>query len=97
MNIIGTTIPPLVFPPVDRVVRARVRVVEGLPFGLILGAAFVRHSCVIDFERAGFIEPTKDSRAVYLSRRRIRSRGVSGHRCCIRRKRTRGRAYQTGA
>ena len=38
MNIIGTTIPPLVFPPVDRVVRARVRVVEGLPFGLKTGS-----------------------------------------------------------
>ena len=35
MNIIGTAMLPLVFPPVDRVFRARVRVVEGLPFGLI--------------------------------------------------------------
>ena len=41
MNIIGTAILPLVFPPVDRVFRAQVRVVEGLPLGLILKP----HSC----------------------------------------------------
>ena len=67
MNIIGTAILPLVFPPVDRIFRARVRVVEGLPFGFILGAAFMRHySSIIDFEGAGSFKPTKDSRAVPL-------------------------------
>ena len=67
MNIIGYTILPLVFSVVDCVFRAHVRVVEVLPFDLILGAALMRHySCVIDFDGADFFKPTKDSRAVPL-------------------------------
>ena len=42
MNIVGSCDIPLVFMPEDRVRRVTVRVVEGLPYGLILGAAFLR-------------------------------------------------------
>ena len=39
MNIVGSCDIPLVFMPEDRVRRVTVRVLEGLPYGLILGAA----------------------------------------------------------
>ena len=42
MNIVGSCDIPLVFTPEDRVRRMTVRVVEGLPYRLILGAAFLR-------------------------------------------------------
>lgn len=65
MKIIGTSLLPLVFPPVDRVFRARVRVVEDLPVGLILGAAFMRrYNSVLFFEGGGWFKPTRDSARV---------------------------------
>ena len=56
MNIVGSCDIPLVFMPEDRVRRVTVRVVEGLPYGLILGAAFLRqHDSVLNFaEGRGF-------------------------------------------
>lgn len=44
MNIVGSCDIPLVFMPEDRARRMAVRVVEGLPYGLTLGAAFLRQS-----------------------------------------------------
>lgn len=44
MNIVGLCDIPLVFMPEDRVRRMAVRVAEGLPYGLTLGAAFLRQS-----------------------------------------------------
>lgn len=65
MKIIGTSLLPLVLPPVDRVFRARVRVVEDLPVGLILGAAFMRrYNSVLFFEGGGWFKPTRDSARV---------------------------------
>lgn len=67
MPIIGTVLLPLIFPPVDRVFRARIRVVEGPPFRLILGTAFLRHySSTILLEGAGSFKPTPDSCRVPL-------------------------------
>ena len=56
MNIIGSCDIPLVLMPEDRIRRMTVRMVEGLPYGLILGAAFLRQNAsVINFtERGGF-------------------------------------------
>ena len=44
MNIIGSCDIPLVLMPEDRIRRMTVRMVEGLPYGLILGAAFLRQN-----------------------------------------------------
>ena len=67
MTIVGTAILPLIFPPVDRIFRARVRVVVDLPFGLILGAAYLRHyNSVLDFGGLGTFKPSGDSPCVPL-------------------------------
>ncbi|CAB1112528.1 unnamed protein product [Ectocarpus sp. CCAP 1310/34] len=67
MSITGTALLPLIFPPVDRVFTARVRVVQDLPFGLILGAAFLRHyDSVLDFKGPGSFKPSGDSDSVAL-------------------------------
>ena len=70
MSIIGTALLQLIFPPEDRIFRARLRVVRDLPLGLILGAGFVRrHGGVIDLgdrEGAGSFKPSRDSRSVPL-------------------------------
>ena len=61
MSIVCTATLPMVFPPVDRVFYARLRVVEGLPIGVILGAAFMRHyGSVINFAGPGHFKPTRD-------------------------------------
>lgn len=58
MSVVGTAILPLIFPPVDRAFRARVRVVADLPFGLILGAAYMRHNkSVLDFGGPAWFVP----------------------------------------
>ena len=44
MNIVGSCETQLVFMPEDPVKRMTVRVVEGLPCGLILGAEFLRQT-----------------------------------------------------
>lgn len=67
MSIVGTTVLPLIFPPVDHVFRARVSAVVDLPFGLILGAAYMRHyGSILDFEGPGSFKPSRDSPSVPL-------------------------------
>ena len=62
MNIIGSCDIPLVFSPEDRVRRLTVRVVKGLPYGLILGAAFLRQNeSVINFAEGGGFKPAPES------------------------------------
>lgn len=61
MSVVGTAILPLTaeFPPVDRVFRARVRVVAGLPFGLIPAAAYMHHyNSVLGFEGTDSSKPS---------------------------------------
>lgn len=56
MEIVGSTVLPMVFAPEDKVGNVPVRVVRGLPYGFILGASFFSaNKSVISFERnAGF-------------------------------------------
>lgn len=62
MDILGSTDIPLVFPPEDQVRNVTVRVVEGLPYGLIVGAAFLRQNgSMINFADAGGFRPTPGS------------------------------------
>lgn len=62
MEISGSCEIPVVFNPEDKVRNVAVRVVEGLPYGFIVGAAFLRkHQSVISFaEETGF-KPSPDS------------------------------------
>ena len=65
MKILGTCLLSMVFPPEDGIFRVRVRVTEGLPFALILGAAFMRkHGSILLFEGAGWFMPTPTSSRV---------------------------------
>lgn len=62
VNIVGSCDIPLVFMPEDRVRRVTVRVVEGLPYGLILGAAFLRqHNSVLNFAEGRGFKPAPES------------------------------------
>ena len=62
MRISGSCELPLVFSPEDRVRKVLVRVVEGLPYGLIIGAAFLRkNSSIISFAAGGGFKPAPES------------------------------------
>ena len=59
MNIVGSTDILLVFPSDDQVRNVTVRVVEGLPYGMIVGAAFLRQNgSMINFADRGGFKPT---------------------------------------
>lgn len=63
MNILGSTHLPLVFPPEDQVHIVTVRVVDRLPYGLIIGAAFFRqHGSILNFSDQGGFKPHPASR-----------------------------------
>ena len=69
MDILGTCLLALVFPPIDGIFRARVRVVKGLPYGLVLGTEFMsRHESILSFARLGlgWFRPTPDTDRVPL-------------------------------
>ena len=69
MDILGTCLLALVFPPIDGIFRAKVRVVKGLPYGLVLGTEFMsRHESLLSFGRPGlgWFKPTPDSDRVPL-------------------------------
>lgn len=64
MTIRGTCVLFLVFPSIDGTFGVRVRVVEGLPVGLILGTAFMRrYHSTLDFGGvgAGWFRPSPTS------------------------------------
>ena len=62
MNIVGSCEISLVFMPEDRVRRMTVRVVKGLPYGLISSAAFLRqHGSVFNFPEGEGFRPTPES------------------------------------
>ncbi|CAB1106551.1 unnamed protein product [Ectocarpus sp. CCAP 1310/34] len=67
MMILGTGVLFLVFLPVDRVFAMRVRVVEQLPLGLIVGTEFLRRyesSLILERPGSGWFKPTPTSKRV---------------------------------
>lgn len=69
MRILGTCILFIIFPPVDGIFAASVRVVEGLPFGLVLGTAFMRYhgsSLLFAGPGSGHFKPNPHSSLVPL-------------------------------
>ena len=61
MTILGTCVLFLVFPPVDGIFATKVRVVDQLPIGLILGTEFMRrYESSMSFEGpgSGVFKPT---------------------------------------
>jgi len=69
MTILGTCVLFLVFPPVDGIFATKVRVVDQLPIGLILGTEFMRrYESSMSFEGpgSGFFKPTPTSLRVPL-------------------------------
>ena len=59
MQILGSTVLPIVFPPEDRVRNILVRVVEDRPNGFISGASFFRaNGSVISLEKGKGFQPS---------------------------------------
>ena len=67
MEVIGSGVKPVVFPPIDRVFRISSRVVRDLPYAVVLGAAFMKghHSTISFRDKEGF--PTPESTWVPFS------------------------------
>ena len=62
LKISGSCELPLVFSPEDRVCKVLMRVVEDLPYGLIIGAAFLgMHDSIISFAADGGFKPAPES------------------------------------
>ena len=64
MSILGTCLILVVFPPVDKIFAVKVRVVDQLPLGLILGTAFMRRyesSLIFEDPGGGWFKPTPTS------------------------------------
>ena len=68
IEVIGSCVIPVVFPPIDRVFRISFRVVRDLPCAVVLGAAFMKehHSTISFREKEGF-KPTPESTWVHFS------------------------------
>ena len=84
MSILGTCFIFAVFPPVDKIFAVKVRVVDQLPLGLILGTAFMgRYESSLIFEGpgAGWFKPTPTSPRAQLLPwlERPRERGRETH------------------
>ncbi|CAM9872207.1 unnamed protein product [Choristocarpus tenellus] len=62
MQVLGSCILPILFPPEDRVHNVTFRVVEGLPYGMVLGAAFCRQNkSVLSFREGEGFRPAPNS------------------------------------
>ena len=69
MRVLGSSVVPIVFAPEDKVRNVAVRVVEGLPYGFIIGAGFFRaNASVLDFGVGRGFKPTHSSPWVPFSR-----------------------------
>lgn len=69
MTILGTCLLYMVFPPVDGIFAVKVRVVEQLPLGLILGTSFMRRyesSLIFEGPGSGWFKPTPTAARVPL-------------------------------
>ena len=62
MEVVGSCLLPLVFAPVDQIFRVKFRVVKGLPYAMVLGAAFMTdHRSIISFDGEEGFRPTPSS------------------------------------
>ena len=61
MEVIGSCVIPVVFSPVDRVLRISFRIVRDLPYAVVLGAAFMKeHHSTISFREKKRFRPTPE-------------------------------------
>ena len=74
MEVVGSCVIPMVFSPVNRVFRISFRIVRGLPYAVVLGAAFMKghHSTIRFREKEGF-RPTPELIWVSFSSRTTNS------------------------
>ena len=62
MKIIGSITLPLVFEPENRARSVRLKIVDGLPYGCILGAAFFRaNGSTLSFTSGHGFKPSPDA------------------------------------
>ena len=67
MKLVGSCLLPLVFEPVDKIFRVKFRVVKGLPYATVLGAAFMKDNrTIISFDGEEGLRPTPSSSWVQL-------------------------------
>ena len=62
MEVVDSCLLPLVFTPVDQIFRVKFRVVKGLPYAMVLGAAFMKDNrSIISFDGEEGFRPTPSS------------------------------------
>ena len=62
IEVVGSCLLPLGFAPVDQIFRVKLRVVKGLPYAMVLGAAFMTdHRSIISFDGKEDFRPTPSS------------------------------------
>ena len=89
MNMVGSCHIPLVVMSKYRGWKMTVRLAQGLPYGLILGVAFlIRHGIVLNFGKGGSSKPALESPSVPL--RSITGRSTKSERKATSCKATKG-------
>ena len=62
MEMVGSCLLPLVFAPVDKIFRVKFRLGKGLPYSMVLGAAFIKDNrSIIRFDGEEGFRPTPSS------------------------------------
>ena len=62
MEVVGSCLLPLVFAPVNQIFRVKFRVVKGVPYAMVLGAALMTdHRSIISFDGEEGSRPTPSS------------------------------------
>ena len=62
MEVVGSCLLPLVFAPVDQIFHVKFRVVKGLPYATVLGAAFMKDNrSIISVDGEEGFRPTPSS------------------------------------
>ena len=79
--VVGSCLLTLVFAPVDQIFRVKFSVVKGLPYAMMLGAAFMKDNrSIISFDSEEGFRPTPSSSWVLFAPKEVRE-AAAGAMC----------------
>ena len=91
MEVVSSCLLPLVFAPVDQIFRVKFRVVKGLPYAMVLGAAFMTNNrSIISFDGEKGFRPTLSSSWVPFAPKEVREAAAGAmyaewdHDCAVK-------------